>query len=56
MVKNDSPCGSTIGPFVSTSTGALTIDVGCPQFAMHSCVETGDLQSVFSAIKLYSVR
>ncbi|KAI6180745.1 Aspartyl aminopeptidase [Aphelenchoides besseyi] len=53
VVQNASPCGSTIGPFISSKTGALTIDVGCAQLGMHSCRECGDLASVFSAIRLY---
>ncbi|KAI6225028.1 Aspartyl aminopeptidase [Aphelenchoides besseyi] len=53
VVQNASPCGSTIGPFISSKTGALTIDVGCAQLGMHSCRECGDLASVFSAVRLY---
>ncbi|KAI6233194.1 Aspartyl aminopeptidase [Aphelenchoides fujianensis] len=53
VVQNAAPCGSTIGPFISSKTGALTIDVGCAQLGMHSCRECGDLASVFSAIRLY---
>eukprot|EP01063_Lacrimia_lanifica_P017936 TRINITY_DN24914_c0_g1_i1.p1 TRINITY_DN24914_c0_g1~~TRINITY_DN24914_c0_g1_i1.p1 ORF type:complete len:478 (+),score=184.82 TRINITY_DN24914_c0_g1_i1:63-1496(+) len=38
-VKNDSPCGSTIGPIISTSTGILTVDLGNAMLSMHSVRE-----------------
>jgi hypothetical protein len=35
-VRADSGCGSTIGPILATLSGILTVDVGTPQFSMHS--------------------
>ena len=35
-VRSDSGCGSTIGPIIATLSGILTVDVGTPQFSMHS--------------------
>ena len=39
VVKNDCPCGSTIGPTLSAKTGIRTVDAGMPQLSMHSCRE-----------------
>ena len=36
ITRNDSPCGSTIGPIVASGTGMKTIDIGMPMLGMHS--------------------
>jgi len=38
-VRSDSACGSTIGPIIATLSGILTVDVGTPQYSMHSIRE-----------------
>lgn len=55
VVRNDSPCGSTVGPILAAKLGLQTIDVGCPQLAMHSIREFGDTSSIQQATQLYSV-
>jgi len=54
VVRNDSSCGSTIGPMLSAALGARTLDLGNPQLSMHSIRETGGTQDVHYAIRLFS--
>ena len=39
-MKNDSACGSTIGPIVAGRTGIKSVDLGAPMWGMHSIRET----------------
>ncbi|VBB28056.1 unnamed protein product [Acanthocheilonema viteae] len=55
VTRNDMPCGSTIGPILSTHLGIQTVDVGCPQLAMHSIRELTSASSIYQATTLYSV-
>lgn len=41
IVKQDSPCGSTIGPIISSHLGIRTVDIGIGVWGMHSIRETG---------------
>ncbi|CAO3697123.1 hypothetical protein CU097_012818 [Rhizopus azygosporus] len=55
VVRNDSPCGSTIGPMLSAKLGLRTVDVGNPQLSMHSIRETGGTDDVKHGIDLLRV-
>lgn len=51
---SDMPCGSTIGPLFSQTTGIETIDIGIPQLAMHSIRElmaVSDLKDLGQLLK-----
>ena len=39
VMRSDMPCGSTIGPSISSGTGIKTVDVGAPTMAMHAIRE-----------------
>ncbi|EGE77302.1 aspartyl aminopeptidase [Blastomyces gilchristii SLH14081] len=53
VVRNDSSCGSTIGPMLSAALGVRTLDMGNAQLSMHSIRETGGTNDVGYAIKLF---
>lgn len=53
VVRNDSSCGSTIGPMLSAALGARTLDLGNPQLSMHSIRETGGAHDIEHAVYLF---
>ncbi len=56
VVRSDMACGSTIGPLTAGEMGVKTLDVGVPQFAMHSIRETAgakDPHSLYRVLMTY---
>eukprot|EP00088_Acartia_fossae_P061453 TRINITY_DN7388_c0_g1_i2.p1 TRINITY_DN7388_c0_g1~~TRINITY_DN7388_c0_g1_i2.p1 ORF type:complete len:453 (-),score=107.94 TRINITY_DN7388_c0_g1_i2:2-1360(-) len=54
VVRNDCPCGSTIGPIISSKVGIRTVDLGIPSLSMHSIRETMGCDDVVTNIKLFT--
>lgn len=52
-MKNDSPCGSTIGPMLAAKAGLKTVDIGAPMLGMHSVRETCGVVDIWQYKRLF---
>jgi len=52
VVRADMGCGSTIGPITATELGVKTLDIGVPQFAMHSIREQAGCRDIVNTIEI----
>jgi len=53
VVRNDCPCGSTIGPIIASLVGIRTVDLGISSLSMHSIRETMGCEDIATNIKLF---
>eukprot|EP01054_Gregarina_sp_Poly1_P010454 Gregarina_sp_Poly_1__10453@NODE_75_length_15886_cov_79_326569_g64_i0_p2_GENE_NODE_75_length_15886_cov_79_326569_g64_i0NODE_75_length_15886_cov_79_326569_g64_i0_p2_ORF_typecomplete_len458_score57_69Peptidase_M18/PF02127_15/2_6e131Peptidase_M42/PF05343_14/1_2e07_NODE_75_length_15886_cov_79_326569_g64_i01313814511 len=51
-IRNDSGCGSTIGPLAASQTGIETLDVGIPIWSMHASREMAAVSDIESLVQL----
>ena len=52
VVRSDMGCGSTIGPLTAANLGVTTLDIGVPQFGMHSIREMIGSDDAYTLFKV----
>ena len=52
VMRSDMACGSTIGPLTAAQIGVRTLDVGVPQWAMHSIREVSGTTDAWQLSRL----
>ncbi len=52
VMRNDMPCGSTIGPMTAAKLGLATVDVGAPTLGMHSIREVTGSRDPYDLYKI----
>lgn len=52
VMRSDLACGSTIGPLTAAQIGVRTLDVGVPQWAMHSIREVAGTSDAYQLSRI----